>query len=211
MIVLSFESTPDEVLEDVASTLVLAGARIDALVELSSNFDMSTAERRQQVSLALGLGGAGEDLQSQAATRFGEGLSAKPNDMLQRLVDSDLAKQRESGGVAAKSLAGLPAENTIFVMLPGQPNKALDDGFVLPVLKSITSAGSVVAVAEGGAKPALIAKLRGQGDIKLVTVDGVESPAGQTALALGIRAAIAGTFGHYGFGDSATAVLPPQG
>jgi len=211
VIVLSFEGTSDEVLEDVVSTLALSGAKVDALLEVSSNFDMSSAERRQQVSLALELSGAASELQGQAASRFAETLSGKPSGILQRLADSDLVKPREAAGVTSRPLTNLPAPGSAFVVLPGQPNKGLDDGFLIPVLRSMSSAGAVLCVAEGGVKPAVIAKLREENGLKIVTVDSVESPAGQTALVLGLRAALAGTYGHYGFGSGTTSVLPSQG
>lgn len=73
------------------------------------------------------------------------------------------------------------------------------------------AAGTVVA---GGAitETGVVSRLRGDDAVAAVvpTVESVQSVAGQVAVPMALSAGIAGTVGHYGASESATAVMPPR-
>lgn len=211
-VVISFESTPDEVVEDVEQTLVLSGARVDGSVRLSGKLDLSTETRREQLALALGVStSSADELRSLLVQRLTESLSGRSPGAVQGLVASGLATVRQVVGGQTRGPGALASPGSAVVVLApesaGKPDPLIR--FIVPLVSGIAAAGGVVGVGEAGSKDLeVLAPLREDSAARLVTADGIEGAVGQTALVLGIEAAFGGQFGHYGSGKGASGFLP---
>ncbi|MCA1840114.1 MAG: copper transporter [Actinomycetota bacterium] len=212
-VILSFDSTPGGIVDQIAATLGEAGAGIDGEIQLSSKLDMSNDPRRQQVALAIE--SASTDpavLSADLVSRLSGALSGKSVGFIQRLIDTDLAVATKSQDAGARPANALASPNTLVVIVSAGnkgDRKQLDTNFTNPLVKALSDAGVVVAVTEpGGTDLLLLPALRRNSDLHIVTVDGIELPRGQIALALGLQAALSGKFGHYGAGEGTSSPLP---
>lgn len=214
VVVVSIDITPGEVVDSLSQTLVAAGARVQASVQLTSRLDLSTQPKRDQVAEALGAPSAtAEELTRLIVDGMTTSLSGRGTGLVGRLVEAGLAGTRDVPGGQPQPLGSLVAPKTMVIFVGGPPSARsdLDDRLVVPVAQAlVTLEGEpvIVAAAEPGAEGfQLIARLR-DGDQRLVTVDGIEEPMGRIRLVLGLQAAADGRFGDYGTGAGATSILP---
>ena len=212
VLILSFESTDADQLEQIESVFLRTGATIDGSLRLSDRLDLATDARRRQAALALetSSGDVGA-LNTQLVERMVQALSGAETGFLSRLIEAGLGDQREIGGGQSQPPANLAVPGTLIVILgpaaDGRPE--IEQGFIVPLSGALSAAGVVTGVGEAGSSELeLVAPLREGAHSSLVTVDSVDTPIGQSALILGLQAALNGRFGHYGFGDGASTVLP---
>lgn len=209
-LILGFDDN-DDVLESAGQTLVLAGSKVEGSLRFSENIDMSNATRRQQVALAIGsdLTDA-EPLREALIQEVSAGVAGKKPGALQRISDSGLVEQLQVAGGQPKTVNVLGSPQSLVVIVaPKKEKKVLSESFVFPLVRALASQGVLVAVvADAEAGSDLIAALRGDGNIKAITIDNIQKSEGQTALALGLQAAMAGRFGHYGSAEGATSLFP---
>ena len=212
VVILSFESTPKLAFESSANALVQAGAIIDGSYELSPNLDMSNQTRREQVAIAIGGQATDEGaLGKMLVDELSATLAAKKPGTIRRLIDSGLASSKDVPGVELKDPSAVPSSGSIVVLIAGEDTDvAMLDRVALPTIESLSAQGVLVGVAgqNGVRKDSLIDKVRSKRGLKVVTSDGVDGAIGRTALALGLKAAADGRFGHYGSGDGADAPIP---
>lgn len=209
-LIVSFDSN-DDVLERTGETLVLAGSKVEGSLRFSENIDMSNATRRQQVALSIGSDITEvEPLRAAFIQEVSTAVAGKKPGVLQRISDSGLLEQLQVAGGQPKTLANLASPQTLVVIVaPNADKKGLSESFVLPLVRALASQGALVAiVADADNGSDLIAGVRGDGNIKAVTVDNIQKSEGQAALALGLQAALSGRFGHYGSAEGATSLLP---
>lgn len=212
VVLLSFESTDSDDLGSVETVLLRAGAGIEASIRLFDRLDLATDARRRQAALALNVPSTTgpNELHAGLVRSVSEALSgAKPGFIL-RLIEAELAEQREVPGAETKSPADLSPQGTLVVILASERDEqmGLEEGFVVPLAEALAGAGVVTAVGETDARGfELVGTLRESGAARVVTVDSIETPVGQSAVVLGLQAAINGRFGHYGFAEGTT-VLP---
>lgn len=210
VVILSFDSTPVPSIEAVAATIQLAGGALDGSVTLSDRLDLRSEDGRGR--LATVLGSQSNDvraLSELAVTRLVEVLSGRDETaFLQKLVDDGLASSRlQPLGQTAPDTA--PDEGRAVVIVGGTGSKELNDRILLPLARALAAIPTVTAVVEGGSAPLrVLTPLREESGLRVVTVDGVETPLGQAALAVGLRAGFEGQFANYGVGAGATAALP---
>lgn len=211
-VVVSFESTTKDTLEATIEALLQSGARVDGSYQLSSNLDLANQTRREQVALAFGGDASDEEaLAKLAAGEVAAVLAAKKAGGLSRLIDSGLASTRNEGGISSKDPAGLPAAGSLVVIVSGdEETKAMTDRFSSPMVASLVGQGAILAVVSASSPKAdsLMARTRSQRGLRAITVDGINTASGQTALVLGLQAAIAGRFGHYGVAEGADSPIP---
>lgn len=211
VLVVRFDGTPDEVIQEVVLTLQKAGARIDGIYRFSDNLDGSSDSRRRQIALALESSATDPALHTTLVDRLAATLSGQTPGMLQRLLTAGLAEQESVEGVEARPPAEVASAGTAIVLVNGEPDgeDGLETQFSLPLIRAL-SLTTVVAVGEVGSDVMEVAgPLREDPELKVVTVDGVNSPVGQAALVLGVQGALNGRFGHYGSGKGASSLLPP--
>lgn len=208
-LVLSFESSDAKAVQDVAAVLMKAGARLEGAISLSNKLDLSTEERRKQVAIALGATVTDEDAVAESLIKaLTDSLSGRSVGSLQRLVDGQLGASTNISGMTPKPLPQLASPGTALVIVsPGLDAKLLNERLVLSLVKSLSEV-SVVAVVETGVEQLPLLDALRQLDLKVVTVDGIETPRGHAFLALGLQAGFGGKFGDYGNGKDATARLP---
>lgn len=212
VVTIRFAGTPDEVVDSMHSTLSAAGARLDGTITLTEQLDLTSAEARAR--LATALDAPSEDAQALAvelARQLVEALSGVNPQILPRLAEAGLIR----GEVALTPLAdGAPAGEApaqippAVVVLGAEVSQEFGNRVVLPLARALSGAEIVTAVGVPGRTGVILQALRRDGDLRIVTVDGVESAMGQASVALGLRAALEGQFGAYGTGDGATASVP---
>lgn len=214
VVIVTLRNSPDAAVNDVITTLQQAGGRVDAALRLSANVDGSTETRLRQIALALGSSSSSdEELKTAFAGRLADALAGRTRGFLQRLVDVDLADAIPVTG-NARALADVPSAGSAVVIIAGKPdgNSTVEQGFALPLVRALAAIPqTVVAVCEPESEEMELAPpLRDDPATKAMTVDGVSSPVGQTALVLGLQAAFGGKPGHYGSGKGASSLLPPR-
>lgn len=212
VVTIRFAETRDELVESVHNTLAAAGARLDGTVTLTEQLDLTSAEARAR--LATALDAPSEDPQALAvelARQLVEALSGVNPQILPRLAEAGLVR----GDVALMPLADdAPAEDApvqippAVVMLGAEVSPAFGERVVVPLARALSGEEVVTAVGVSGRTGVILEALRSDRDLRIVTVDGVESAMGQVSMALGLRAALEGQFGAYGTGDGATASVP---
>ena len=204
VVLVSFEATPGDALDAVRETLALAGARTDGHVTLSDGLDLKSAENRQRLAGALGssstdAGRLSEELVAQLATA----LSGQNPEFLNKLLETELA----SAPIALPAAASDPAPAV--VMVGGEMSREVNDRIAVPLAKLLgTGTAVTTAAVENGIELHMLEGIRDDSDLRIVTVDSVETPLGQSALAVGLQGALTGQFGHYGRGEGATTALP---
>ena len=220
--VVSFDTTPGSETSQMATALVAAGARLQGLVTLSSNLAVADDASRQQATAVVGGGVSGtEALQAALARQVSDALAGKAPGALQRLLDAGLASRGPSiAGDAQQPPAALATPGTAVILLaPAQPAPGakpapdLAKTLILPVIRALSSAQVPVAVGEDGSSSLpLLAQIRQDSSLRVVTVDTVDQPMGQAAVVLGLAEALStNTWGAYGSGPGASAPLPsPQ-
>ncbi|HVE76625.1 MAG TPA: copper transporter [Actinomycetota bacterium] len=212
-VVITFEDSKESVVENTIAALGAAGAQVDSVVSLSQNLDMSTDERRRQAAVIAETASADNAVVKDAlASRTAAALAGTAPGFLQRMADNGAASIGEVQGVPGKPLRELAQPGSAIVIVqPEDPQEDLEQNFLLPVLRKLSEAQAVCAVVEeSNEQRPFLSLIRGDGTLRIVTVDGLESSVGRAGLSLGLEAAFAGRFGHYGFGEGATSVLPEQ-
>lgn len=202
VVLVSFEATPGESLDAVRQTLTLAGGRFDGHVTLSDALDLRSEENRERLAAALGSNSDDAEALSQTlVTELGTALLGQNPNFLSRLVESELA----STPVAiAAPLEPAP----VVVVVGGEIPRELTNRVAVPLLRLFGETGTVAAAAAAGTEVNLLRQVRDDSDLRAVTVDSIDTPLSQSALAIGLRAALTGQFGHYGLAEGATTALP---
>lgn len=207
VLLVTFDSTAGELVEAVTQTLGVAGAQIAGTLQLTDQLALADAAARDKLGAALeSSSGQAAALSNSLVTRLVGDLSGANTGIIQKLLDSGLVTGQLSPPVAPAEQPALPAA---VVVLAGQTDTQLNSRVAFPLIRALGESPVVTAVAEVGSTEGLLRPLRDDG-VKVVTVDGAESGVGQTALVLGIKAALNGQFGSYGTGDGATTFLPAE-
>jgi hypothetical protein len=221
VVLVSFDTTPGSETSQMATTLVAAGAKLQGTLTLSSNLALADDASRGQAATVVGGGLSGtEALQAALARQVSDALAGKTPGVLQRLIDAGLASRGPGvAGDAQQPPATLATPGTAVIFLapaPAQPAPGAKPGpdlaktIILPVIRALSSAQAPVAVGEGGSSPLpLLAQIRQDSSLRVVTVDTVDQPMGQAAIVLGLAEALtANAWGAYGSGPGASAPLP---
>ena len=219
VVLVSFDTTPGSETSQMATTLVAAGARLEGTLSLSSNLALADDASRGQAATVVGGGASGaEALQAALVRQVSDALSGKTPGVLQRLIDAGLASQAPGvAGDAQQPPATIATPGTAVVFLaPTQPPAGakpapdLAKTIILPVIRALSAAQAPVAVGEGGSSPLpLLAQIRQDSSLRVVTVDTVDQPMGQAAVVLGLAQALtANAWGASGSGPGASAPLP---
>jgi hypothetical protein len=221
-VLVSFDTTPGSETSQMASTLVAAGARLEGTVALSSNLALADDASRQQAATVVGGGLSGaEALQTALARQLSDAFAGKSPGIVQRLIDVGLASRGPGvAGDAQQPPASLATPGTAVILLaPAQPVPGAKPGpdlartLILPIVRGLSSAQVLVAVAEDGSSPLpVLAPIRQDSSLRVVTADTVDQPMGQAAVVLGLAEALStNAWGAYGSGPGASAPLPtPQ-
>jgi copper transport outer membrane protein MctB len=214
VVLVSIDTTPDDLSDAVSQTLVAAGARVQGSVQLSSKLDFSNQARRERAAQVLGAPSADPDVLARFLVNgLVASLSGQAPGMVSKLVEGGLASVREVSGGKPQALGSLAAPGSTVIVLGGaaKARTELDQRVAGPLAQSLAALeGSpvLVGVAEPGPGPfQVMPRLRGA-NLRLVTADGIDEPMGRIQLVLGLQAAAAGRFGDYGTGPGASSILP---
>lgn len=208
VVVLRFDATPDQMVESVTGTLVAAGARLDGVLGLTAALDLTSEETQARLATVMDFPSEDpEALSVELARQLAEALIGVNPQVVPRLAEAGLVRGELALPEAPLDGGQAPVPPAV-VMLAGQVSPVFNDRLVMPLARALSEAPQVVAVGTPGTGGAILEGLRGDSELRVVTVDGVESAMGQTALALGLRAALGGQFGMYGTGEGATTALP---
>lgn len=215
-VLISFDTTPSTDVAAVASTLEEAGVRLEgSFVLVSSKLEMTDDATRAQVAAALGVTATGADALATALVQhLADALNGRAPGVFQRLLDAGLAHANTVPAPAAPaSVSGAGA--AVVVLAPVEPASApkpapdLGHTLILPLARALSTGSTLLAVGEDGTNPLpVLSEIRGDNTLRVVTVDGVDTPIGQTDVVLGLQAAAGGVWGDYGSGPGAQGVLP---
>ena len=211
---ISFESTPASETSDVASTIAAAGARLQSSVVLSNRLGLADDASRTQVATGLGLTDTSTGaLQADVVQKLADALSGRVPG-LEKWVSAGLAKTTTVPNplpLASVATAG----SVILILAPAapQPGPAAPDLgrlLIVPLVRSLNLSSAVVAIGEdGSANLPVLAPIRADATLRVVTADGTDTPLGQAGLVLGLAQAIStGVYGNFGLGAGAGAPLP---
>ncbi len=227
--VLTLPGTDEGTVDAVLGRIEQSGATVGARVEVAPGWTDS-AQRDFRASLVGNLLGyldpapaADADTGAILGTALAQALtSAKPEDptaltdnallVLDVLAEGDLIAltQAPTGPVDAFVVIA-PASDTSETATPAAVEEA--DDAMLALVGALATEGQGTVVGGPAARDAdLVALIRADGDLAAVvaTADTIAEITGQLNVPQALAAAVAGTIGHYGFGSSATSVLPPQ-
>lgn len=203
VVLVTFESTPGDALDAVRSTLALAGARTEGQLILSDRLDLRSAENRQRLAAVLDSSSTdGASLSEELVAQLGTAVIGQNPDFLTRLLGAELA----SAPIALPPTIADPPP--AIVMVGGDLSGEVNDRIAVPLARILGSGPTVAAVVESGVDLLALKPLRDNSDLRIMTVDSVETALGQSALAVGLQGALTGQYGHYGWGAGATTALP---
>lgn len=213
VVLIRFDATPDQTMESVAATLNAAGARMDGSMTLTEGLDLSSDDTQARLAAALDFPSEDpEALSVELSSQLADALRGANPGVVQRLAEAGLV--RSDVVLPVPAAEGVPPEVLpIVAMLGGEVTQAFNDRVVVPLATALSERGLVTGVAVPGTSGLILESLRSESELRLVTVDSVDLAAGQSALALGLRAAMGGQFGMYGTGEGATMAvpIPPEG
>lgn len=211
VVLVAFQSTPDQLVAATEETLVGAGAKLEGSIEISDALDLRTDDRRRKIASDLALPAADpKGLTDDVVAGLTDALSGRQPGFIQKLVDSGLASTGQPSGAQPKPAGELAEPGTAVVIVPPGVRDASQKLLLLPLIKSLAAAPVLTALTEPNSTPSVLMRaVRAEATLKVVTIDGLDEPLGQAGLALGLKAAFAGTYGHYGAGKGATTLLPP--
>lgn len=212
VVVVAFASTDDGLVRGTEDTLVKAGGSLVGSIRLSDDLEARSDAERRSVAEALQLPNGGDGLTASVVQNLSDALSGRERGYIQKLIDAGLASAAQPSGSQPQPPSELADAGTVVVLLPPAARDQAHRALLLPLIRSLANVSVPVAFAQGERAPAaLIVSMRKENDLRAVTVDQADQPGGQAALALGLQAALAGNFGHYGTKEGATALLPaPQ-
>lgn len=203
VVLVTFDSTPGDALDAVRETLTLAGARTDGQLTLSERLDLKSQENRDRLATALGSSSAdAAKLSEELVAQLGPALEGRSPEFLTKLLEAELAS-------APIALPSAPSEAPpVIILVGGDISSEVSERVALPLARYLGSAQTVAAAVEDGIELRLLEPIRDDSDIRVITVDSIESPLGQSALAVGLQGGLKGRYGHYGRGEGATTALP---
>lgn len=208
VVTIRFDDTPDQLAESMDGTLNAAGAQVDGRLDLTEQLDLASPETRARLAAALDVASDDpEALSGELAGQMAEALAGENPQVLPRLAEAGLIR----GGTAAQEVPveGAPAQDPpAVVVLGGEVSGTFNDRVVVPLARALSERGVVTAVGVPGKTGVILQSLRGDTDLRVVTVDGVDLAMGQSLMALGLQAALQGQFGMYGTGEGATTSVP---
>jgi len=209
VIVVAFQGSPENLVAAAEQAVIEAEGNLQASFKLSEDWNLRNEEQRRRIAgvIQTPLIDA-KSLNDLFIQDFSAVWSGQNPAFLQQLVDGGVTGESHPDGahaVAPKDIT-LPGSAIIFVAPKGA--KDLNSRLVVPLVKSVSATPVVVAVVESGLPLQVVGALRDDAAIKAVTVDAADQPLGQAGLILGLKAAFAGNFGHYGFGKGASSALP---
>lgn len=205
VLLVTIESTPGEALEAVRTTLTLAGARIEGQLRLSDRLDLASADNREALAAALGSGSRDAvSLSGELVSRLGSALSGQDPQVLSSLLEAELV----SAPVPLQAVQGESGSAAAVIFVGGESAAEINERIVVPLARFLSLGPAVTAVVEEGVEAPLLEPIRDESDLRVMTVDSIETPLGQSALAVGLKGALDGRFGHYGRGEGATTALP---
>lgn len=209
VLIIAFESTPVASVDVVVQTIQLAGARVGGPVTLSDLLDLKTDEGRRRLAAVLGLTTTEpRALSDTLVAQLTAAATGGDVTLLERLIDGGLASGRPPAAAEGPEAAPAGPARAV-VIVGGESSRELNDRLALPLTRALAGAPVLTAVVEAQSNSLnLVGPLRQAGDLNVITVDGVDTPLGQAALAAGLRAGFDGQFGNYGLGPGATSALP---
>lgn len=203
VVVVSFESTPGDALDAVRDTLNLAGARLDGQLTLSDRLDLKSGDNRDKLANALGSSDSdAERLSQEAVAQLATAVVGQNPEVLTRLLEAELI------AVPIALPSDPSGQAPAVVLVGGDTSREVNDRIAVPLAKLLGAGPTVAVAAESGTDLRLLEPVREESNLRIVTVDSVETALGQSALAIGLKGALAGQFGHYGRGAGATTALP---
>ncbi len=202
VVLVTLESTPGEALDAVRETLSLAEARTVGQLILSNRLDLKSEENREALAAALGSTSTDASaLSEMLVNQLGLALTGQNAEFISKLLEAQLA----SAPIALPPDPSDPAP--AIVLVGGEASREVNDRIAVPLARRL-GGGLTTAAVENGTDMQMLGPMRDDSDLRVVTVDSIETPLGQSALAIGLKGALGGQFGHYGRGEGATTALP---
>jgi hypothetical protein len=225
VVLLEPQGTDGTATEAIASAVAAAGGTVSATLNFTDKFTLADQTALDELALSIhSTSGSARKVRDQSAVLLGqraaaastapEPTPAKTSGDEQRL--EGLLGQLEKDGFVHTDRAvdgSTVAPGSLFIVVAGGVDQApfAAAPFCLALARSLATHSGTVLAAEPsdstwGFVSAVRADARAQRSVS--TVDDAETVPGGIAAVLGLREAMRGHVGHYGFGPGADAVIP---
>jgi hypothetical protein len=213
-----------DAVEEMVALLRSAGADAPAVVWLESRWKLETDDDLQDLQSAVDVLGGADIVRTRALDQLAIRLSAPPEAAIEGDEPDLLAQLTDAGFIEIEGenvdLAVLPSGPARAVVVTGTDSTFAGSEVTVEVTRAFveadvaTVAGEVFARHDGDdarERGDAIAPVRGDEDLASVvsTVDDLDLVQGQIAATIALQDLVAGIVGHYGYGNGATASLPP--
>jgi hypothetical protein len=226
VVLLEPQGTDPAATDNIVSAVTTAGGQVRSTITLNDKLALSDPTSVDQLALAIGSNSGGDrKLRNQTAVLLGQRAAAAARsvalDTVRPSADSqrfdDLVNQLERDGFVSKdqSQNGAAAPpGAIFVVLAGGIDRPTfpATAFCLLLARSLADHSAVVLAGEPSTSTwNFVQSVRADAKAQrtVATVDDADTVPGGIAAVLGLREAMRGRIGHYGFGPGADAAIPP--
>jgi hypothetical protein len=223
VIVVTQDGVDGNALAETRTALDLAGADVITTLTVQPTMAAETPNTQRDLAAILGLpdSTSAQELSAAAASAVALRLAADPavdpavGDVLGELLSQGF--MTASAPEITDATLGQIGGRDQLVVVVGGTNGVLSPtstDFMVPLVEALAVLAVVAGAGESlEANDMFLSSIRSSVDtsaVPLITVDNIDRPVGASAMALGLRAAIAqGTGGDYGVKPGATRLLPP--
>jgi hypothetical protein len=225
VVLLEPQGTDSAASEGIVSAIVSAGGTVTATVSFTDKFALTDPTARNELALSIhSTSGAARKLRDQAASLLGQRAAAASHASVtpgprssggDRRLEGLLGQLEKDGFVTAERARDgtTVGPGAVFVVLAGgaeaAPFPAAD--FCLALARSLAAHDGVVVAAEPSQSTwSFVSLVRSDAKARdsVTTVDDAETVPGGIAAVMGLRDALRGRIGHYGFAPGADSVIP---
>jgi Copper transport outer membrane protein, MctB len=222
VVVLEPQGTDSAASDGIVTAIVAAGGTVGATLSFTDKFSLADPTAIDQLALSLhSTSGSARKLRDQSAVRLGRRAAAAARSVPSRgsgapqTFDKLLGPLEKDGFVNADraSDGSTVGPGAVFVVVAGaaDPPPFAATDFCLILSRALaTHSGTVLAAEPSISTWNFVSSVRGdtRTERTVATVDDAETIPGGIAAALGLRDAMRGQIGHYGFAPGADAVIP---
>jgi copper transport outer membrane protein MctB len=216
----------DRPLDDLRAAFETSSARYEGTLWLTDRLTLDDDEDREDLARLLRVGDVeGDAVHARLAQALAASLLARPGSrrtLISDLIGEGFIDYEKSAD--APDPTALPVVGTRLAVLGGTGGDVPDETVVRPLVAAMARDGTVpVVVATAGPRPdddqeqraaatALVQSVRDDDLLadRVATVDNLADFAGQSAVVMALEDLGVGTVGHYGVGDGADGLIPPE-
>jgi hypothetical protein len=225
VVLLEPEGTDTSTSDGIVSAIVSAGGTVTSTVSFTDKFALTDPTARDELALSIqSTSGVANKLREEAASLLGLRAAAasrapvvsgsKPSGSAERF--EDLMDQLERDGFVSADRArdGITVDpGALFIVLAGSVERAPfpATSFSVTLARSLANHDGIVLAAEPSQSVwSFVSSVRADAEARstVSTVDDADTVPGGIATVMGLREAMRGHVGHYGYAPGADSVIP---